>query len=200
MRMSRWFIAGLAAAVWIPSSVLGQTKKRSFQLDPKFEPQSVPYESDLPAGSVVVDPKNRFLYLIESPFSARRYGIGVGRAGLAWSGKAVVGRKAAWPRWIPTDDMITRDPAKYGKYAVGVDGGPENPLGARAIYLYRDGRDTYYRIHGTNEPWTIGTAVSNGCIRMTNDHVISCTNMSASVRRSLFWDNQWLRLRWKADP
>lgn len=168
----RWFTLGFAAVVLTSATALAQTKKKKFELDPKFQPHSVPYETDLFAGSVVVDPKNRFLYLIESPFSARRYGIGVGRAGLAWSGEAVVGRKAVWPRWIPTDDMITRDPAKYGRYAVGVDGGPENPLGARAIYLYRDGRDTYYRIHGTNEPWTIGTAVSNGCIRMTNDHVI----------------------------
>jgi lipoprotein-anchoring transpeptidase ErfK/SrfK len=168
----RWFTVGFTVAVLTSGTALAQTKKNKFVLDPKFQPHSVHYETDLLAGSVVVDPKDRFLYLIESPFSARRYGIGVGRAGLAWSGEAVVGRKATWPRWIPTDDMITRDPAKYGKYAVGVDGGPENPLGARALYLFRDGRDTYYRIHGTNEPWTIGKAVSNGCIRMTNDHVI----------------------------
>ena len=168
----RWFTAGLAATVLAPGTAFGQTKNKTFQLDPMFQPQSVPYETDLPAGSVVVDPRNKFLYLVESPFSARRYGIGVGRAGLAWSGEAIVGRKAAWPRWIPTKDMIARDPGKYGKYAVGVDGGPTNPLGARALYLYRNGRDTYYRIHGTNEPWTIGRAVSNGCIRMTNDHVI----------------------------
>ncbi len=168
----RWFIAGLAAAVFAPGTALAQTKKKSFQLDPKFQPQSVPYKTDLTAGSVVVDPKNKFLYLIESSSTARRYGIGVGRAGLEWSGEAIVGRKATWPRWIPTKDMIKREPAKYEKYAVGVDGGPTNPLGARALYLYRNGRDTYYRIHGTIQPWTIGTAVSNGCIRMTNNHVI----------------------------
>jgi lipoprotein-anchoring transpeptidase ErfK/SrfK len=168
----RRFAVGFAATVLAPGIALGQTRKKTFQLDPIFLPQSIPYETELPTGSVVVDPKDKFLYLVESPSAARRYGIGVGRAGLEWSGKAIVGRKAKWPRWIPTDDMITRDPAKYGKYAVGVDGGPENPLGARALYLFRDGRDTYYRIHGTNEPWTIGRAVSNGCIRMTNDHVI----------------------------
>jgi lipoprotein-anchoring transpeptidase ErfK/SrfK len=116
--------------------------------------------------------RTKFLYFIESPFSARRYGIGVGRAGLEWSGEAVVGRKAVWPRWIPTKDMIKREPGKYGKYSVGVDGGPNNPLGARAIYLYRNGRDTYYRIHDTIEPWSIGKAVSNGCIRMRNQDVI----------------------------
>lgn len=168
----RRFSVGIAAVVLAPASALAQTKQKKFVLDPVFQPQSVSYETDLPAGSVVVDPRNKFLYLIESPFSARRYGIGVGRAGLEWSGDAVIGKKATWPRWIPTKDMIKREPAKYGKYAVGMDGGPNNPLGARALYLYQNGRDTYYRIHGTIEPWSIGKAVSNGCIRMTNDNVI----------------------------
>jgi len=86
--------------VLTPGTDAGQTKTKKFVLDPKFQPHSVPYETDLPARSVVVDPSNKFLYLIESPFSARRYGIGVGRAGLEWSGEAVVGRKAVWPRWI----------------------------------------------------------------------------------------------------
>ncbi|ASQ15097.1 L,D-transpeptidase [Sinorhizobium meliloti] len=102
---------------------------------------------------------------------ARRYGIGVGRAGLAWAGTAEVGRKAKWPNWRPTARMIKRDPRQYAKYANGVPGGVNNPLGSRALYLYRNGRDTYYRIHGTTEPWTIGKAVSNGCIRMLNEHV-----------------------------
>lgn len=168
----RLFTVGFAATLLAPGTAVGQTKTRKFQLDPIFLPQSVEYETDLPIGSVVVDPKDKFLYFIESPFSARRYGIGVGRAGLEWSGEAVVGRKAVWPRWIPTKDMIKREPGKYGKYSVGVDGGPNNPLGARAIYLYRNGRDTYYRIHGTQEPWSIGKAVSNGCIRMRNQDVI----------------------------
>lgn len=168
----RLFTVGFAATLLAPGTAVGQTKTRKFQLDPIFLPQSVEYETDLPIGSVVVDPKDKFLYFIESPFSARRYGIGVGRAGLEWSGEAVVGRKAVWPRWIPTKDMIKREPGKYGKYSVGVDGGPNNPLGARAIYLYRNGRDTYYRIHGTIEPWSIGKAVSNGCIRMRNQDVI----------------------------
>ena len=168
----RWFAAGLAATVLLPGTAKAQSRKKPYQLDAMFQPQSVPYQTDLPPGSVVVDPKNKFLYLVESRSTARRYGIGVGRAGLEWSGEAIVGRKATWPRWIPTKDMIKREPAKYEKYAVGVDGGPTNPLGARALYLYRGGRDTYYRIHGTIQPWTIGRAVSNGCIRLTNDHVI----------------------------
>jgi lipoprotein-anchoring transpeptidase ErfK/SrfK len=147
----RWFTAGFAAVVLAPGTTLAQTKKKKFVLDPKLQPQSVPYETDLPAGSVVVDPKNKFLYLIESPFSARRYGIGVGRAGLEWSGEAVVGRKAVWPRWISTKDMIKREPGKYGKYAVGVDGGPTNPLGA--------GRFTYTATDTT--PTTASTAPTN---------------------------------------
>jgi len=87
-------------------------------------------------------------------------------------GKAVVGRKAEWPSWRPTDNMIRRSPKKYKRFDRGVPGGPNNPLGARALYLYRDGRDTMYRIHGTNQPSSIGRAVSNGCIRMINNHVI----------------------------
>ncbi len=146
-------------------------KKKPFKLDQQYMPQSVPYPSSYPPGTVVVDPRNRFLYLIESDLSARRYGVGVGKAGLAWSGKAKVGRKAEWPRWTPTPNMIKREPHKYAKYADGVRGGPGNPLGARALYLYRNGRDTLYRIHGTTEPWTIGKAISNGCIRLVNEHV-----------------------------
>jgi lipoprotein-anchoring transpeptidase ErfK/SrfK len=120
----------------------------------------------------VVDVRNRFLYYVEGPNDATRYGVGVGRAGLTFKGKAVVGRKAEWPWWRPTDNMIRKRPWKYARYAKGVPGGPRNPLGARALYLFRDGRDTMYRIHGTTEPSSIGRAVSNGCIRMINDHVI----------------------------
>ena len=91
--------------------------------------------------------------------------------GLAFRGAAIIERKAKWPAWRPTLNMIKRDPNRYARYAGGVPGGPGNPLGSRALYLYRDGRDTFYRIHGTTEPWTIGQAVSNGCIRMVNEHV-----------------------------
>ena len=144
---------------------------QKFELEPRFLPQIVGVAYDQPSGTIVVAPHDRFLYLIEGQGLARRYGIGVGRAGLAFSGSAVVGRKAKWPSWRPTDNMIRRDPKKYAKYARGVPGGPGNPLGSRALYLYRAGRDTLYRIHGTTEPWTIGKAVSNGCIRMVNEHV-----------------------------
>ena len=104
---------------------------------------------------------------------AIRYGIGVGRAGLYHSGVFTVARKAEWPSWRPTNAMIRREPERYAQFADGVPGGVNNPLGARALYLYDDeGRDTYLRIHGTNAPSTIGSAVSNGCARLVNDHVV----------------------------
>ncbi len=142
----------------------------NFVLDPKYEPQMVDYPG-YPTGTIIVDPGAKFLYFVESPGRARRYGVGVGRAGLAFKGNAVVGRKAEWPRWTPTRNMIRREPGRYAQFANGVPGGINNPLGARALYLYRNGRDTLYRIHGTNQPSSIGRAVSNGCIRMLNDHV-----------------------------
>ncbi|MFC0809011.1 L,D-transpeptidase [Ensifer sp. P24N7] len=146
--------------------------KRIFSLRPAFRPQIVNISGRYPSGTVLIDVRGRFLYLAAGRGNAIRYGVGVGKAGLAFSGTATVGRKEKWPSWTPTNNMIKRDPAKYLRYAGGVSGGPHNPLGARALYLYRDGRDTYYRIHGTNEPWTIGKAVSSGCIRMMNEHVV----------------------------
>lgn len=125
-----------------------------------------------PPGTLVVDPKNRFLYLVQEHGKALRYGVGVGREGLEFSGTAEVAHKRAWPRWTPTRNMIAREPDKYQKWAGGMDGGETNPLGARALYLFKDGKDTLYRIHGTNEPWSIGEAVSSGCIRMMNQDVM----------------------------
>lgn len=146
--------------------------KKTFKLNPLYEPQRVRYALSYAPGTIVVDPRNHFLYLVEGWGRARRYGVGVGRAGLAFKGQAVVQRKAEWPSWTPTKNMIRREPEKYARYAGGVPGGINNPLGARALYLYRNGRDTYYRIHGTTQPSSIGRSVSNGCIRMINDHVI----------------------------
>ena len=160
--------AGAAATVALVSPAIGHT---TFTLDPSFLPQSVGAPLGYPSGTIVIDTANRFLYLIEDVGRARRYGIGVGQAGLALSGTAEIGRKAKWPSWRPTANMIRRDLARYQRLASGVPGGPNNPLGSRALYLYRDGRDTLYRIHGTTEPWTIGMAVSNGCVRMVNEHV-----------------------------
>ena len=164
----RWFMVGGLAALAVPRTVLAHEK--GFKLDPEYAPRIVDFPG-YAVGTIVVDPRNYFLYYVEEEGRARRYGIGVGRAGLTFRGTARVGRKAKWPSWRPTANMIRRDPRRYARFARGVPGGPGNPLGARALYLYRDGRDTMYRIHGTNRPSSIGRSVSAGCIRMLNAHV-----------------------------
>jgi len=121
-----------------------------------------------PPGTIVIDTRSRHLYLIQPGGQAIQYGIGVGRQGFEWKGTARVGRKAEWPRWIPPKEMLARRP----DLPESMDGGLENPLGARALYLYQGNKDTLFRIHGTNEPNTIGQAVSSGCIRMMNADVI----------------------------
>lgn len=164
-------LSALAVAGSLPAFAHHTKKYKNFKVDPKYLPQSVRYTGYEP-GTIVVDTRNHFLYLVENRFRARRYGIGVGKAGRSLKGVAFIKRKAEWPSWRPTDNMIRREPGKYARYANGVPGGPNNPLGARALYLYRGNRDTMYRIHGTTQPWSIGRSVSNGCIRMINDHVI----------------------------
>ena len=139
----------------------------------KYGPRVVHYVTDEKPGTIIIDTRRRYLYLILGNDKAKRYGIGVGRAGFQWSGEAKIGRKAEWPDWHPPKEMIERELKKYGrKLPEKMKGGPKNPLGARALYLYQNGRDTLYRIHGTNQPWTIGRAVSSGCIRMRNEDVI----------------------------
>jgi lipoprotein-anchoring transpeptidase ErfK/SrfK len=122
-------------------------------------------------GTIVVDPGQRYLYLVMDDGRARRYGIGVGRQGFGWSGSAKIGAKRKWPKWFPPEEMQARD-EQAREFANGMEGGPQNPLGARAMYLFQDGQDTLYRIHGTAEPRSIGQAVSSGCIRMLNADVI----------------------------
>lgn len=143
-------------------------------ISPAFWRQSVSYPSREAPGTIIVNPANRYLYLVQGGGSALRYGVGVGRDGFAWSGRARVGRKADWPKWTPPASMIARQPelAPYSAANGGYPPGPNNPLGARALYLFRGGKDTLYRIHGTNEPWSIGQAMSSGCIRMLNQDVI----------------------------
>ncbi|WP_187971744.1 L,D-transpeptidase [Aquibium microcysteis] len=153
-------------------SVLEKRQKgRTFAVKNEFVPQTVPF-SGYPRGTIVINTSERFLYLVESSNSARRYAIAVGREGLEFKGTAKVGDKQEWPRWIPTLDMQKREPKKYGQYKDGMPGGPDNPLGARAIYLHQNNKDTHIRIHGTNAPQTIGTNSSNGCFRMINEHVM----------------------------
>lgn len=142
------------------------------EVDPKFLRQVVAYPTREAPGTIVVDTDNRFLYLVRENGRAIRYGIGVGKQGMSWRGRATIARKAAWPRWTPTAAMVARDPEKNGPWAGGMDAGLDNPLGARALYLYQGNRDTLYRIHGTSEPWSIGQSVSSGCIRMFNQDII----------------------------
>jgi lipoprotein-anchoring transpeptidase ErfK/SrfK len=138
------------------------------QLEPQFLPQVVDYESKEKPGTIVIDTNNRFLYLMMDGGKARRYGVGVGKPGFEWAGVHKITRKAEWPDWTPPSEMISREAAKGHYLPARMDGGPENPLGARAMYL----GSTLYRIHGTNAPWTIGSAVSSGCIRMRNEDVV----------------------------
>jgi lipoprotein-anchoring transpeptidase ErfK/SrfK len=145
-------------------------------IDPNLLRQEVTWSGHERPGSIVVRISERRLYLVQGNGRALRYGIGVGRAeALNFRGKAIVGRKEKWPRWTPTATMIAATP-RYKEYANGMDGGPDNPLGARALYLYRDGRDTFFRLHGTDEPETIGGAVSSGCIRLFNQDIIDLYN------------------------
>ena len=143
------------------------------RVDPVWWRQEVAYMTTERPGTLVVDTPARFLYLVLEGGRALRYGIGVGKdESLVFRGTAEVGRKAAWPRWTPTRNMIEREPERYGPYSGGMEGGELNPLGPRALYLYKNGNDTLFRIHGTTEPYTIGTNVSSGCIRLMNQDII----------------------------
>jgi lipoprotein-anchoring transpeptidase ErfK/SrfK len=145
-------------------------------VDPQFLRREVAYDTLERPGTIVVDTANRHLYLVRENGRALRYGIGVGADGMKWAGRAQVDRKATWPRWTPTAAMIKRDPERNRRWANGMSPGPNNPLGPRALYLFQDGRDTLYRIHGTTEPGTIGEAVSSGCIRMLNPDILDLYN------------------------
>ena len=132
--------------------------------DPKYEKQLVEYHGKESPGTIIVDTPNKFLFLVQGDGKALRYGIGVGRPGFTWSGVKQISAKKEWPDWTPPPEMLVRRP----DLPRHMEGGPQNPLGARAMYL----GSSLYRIHGSNEPWTIGTNVSSGCIRMRNEDVI----------------------------
>ncbi|AZO14601.1 MULTISPECIES: L,D-transpeptidase family protein [unclassified Mesorhizobium] len=155
----------------LDSALAKKDAKRPFKVKPEFVPQDVTFTGYEP-GTIVIDTSARRLYLVESFSTARRYAIAVGREGLQFKGTVAVGDKQEWPRWIPTLDMQKREPKHYGQYKDGMPGGGENPLGARAIYLYDGKKDTHLRIHGTIAPNSIGTSASNGCFRMINEHVM----------------------------
>lgn len=144
------------------------------EVDPKFWRQEVDYPTQERPGTIIVDTPAKYLYHVLPGQRAMRYGIGVGREGFAWSGRAVVAYKRRWPRWTPPDEMVARQP-KLEPYSIkngGMGPGLKNPLGARALYIHQDGRDTLYRIHGSPEARSIGKAVSSGCIRMLNQDVV----------------------------
>jgi len=137
----------------------------------KYKRRIVRFASNELPGTIIVDTNNKFLYFVQGKNRATRYGIGVGRDGFGWSGIVKVGRKAEWPSWTPPAEMRRREAAKGRILPVVQEGGIDNPLGARALYLYKGGRDTIFRIHVTNQPWTIGHNMSSGCIRMMNKDV-----------------------------
>ena len=147
-----------------PGDQPGLVPDENVELDPEFRKQMVLYRTNEPPGTIIISTAERHLYLIQGGGRALRYGIGVGRDGFQWQGMVNITKKAEWPDWTPPPEMIARQPYLPRFMA----GGPGNPLGARAMYL----GSTLYRIHGSNEPWTIGTNVSSGCIRMRNEDVI----------------------------
>jgi lipoprotein-anchoring transpeptidase ErfK/SrfK len=186
-------VRGLASAVLlILAACIGGTTSAGFFMtpweqgrgpNPAFARQVVAYPTHERPGTLIIDPASHFLYFIHNAGQAIRYGVGVGvgREGFVWSGRATVHSKQVWPDWYPPAEMLVRKP-ELRQYMVkmpgglGMKGGPDNPLGARAMYLYSGNKDTLYRIHGTNEPWTIGTNASSGCIRLTNEDIVDLYN------------------------
>ncbi|MCB1438982.1 MAG: L,D-transpeptidase [Nitratireductor sp.] len=144
------------------------------KIDKQFLRQRVNYVTREKPGTIVVDVPKRFLYLVEPNGKAIRYGVGVGKAGFEWSGDAYIAWKKQWPTWTPPAEMISRKPEleKYSEDNGGMQPGLDNPLGARALYLFQDGKDTLYRLHGTPVWQSIGTAASSGCIRLMNQDII----------------------------
>lgn len=158
----RAFLSAALAAMAAPASAVAATPYQGAEVVEFLTPEQ--------PGTIIVNTGRKALYQVLGEETAIRYGVAVGKAGFDWAGIAQVGRKVEWPRWTPPASMIKRRP-DLAKWANGMPGGPENPLGARAIYLFANGRDTLFRIHGTNEPQSIGHAASSGCIRMLNEEV-----------------------------
>lgn len=160
--------APVASDTSLPVVQVAQSKKPK----PEFMRKKVRLKTNEKPGTIIIDTSTKYLYYVEGKDRATRYGVGVGREGFGWSGTVKVGRKAEWPDWRPPATMIARERRKGRNIPSYVKGGINNPLGARAMYLYKGGRDTIFRIHGTNQPWTIGHAMSSGCIRMANEDVV----------------------------
>lgn len=174
----RLFLASTGAALAAPAVLTAE----EFVLPDEFQPQYVRVKKEFTPGQILIVPQTHFLYHVVEEQKAIRYAVGVGRAGLSFRGKATIDVKKEWPTWRPTDEMIERNPASYGRFRDNdsvMPGGPGNPLGARALYLFQNGVNTFYAIHGTTQPESIGQSVSNGCIRMLNSHVMHLYDMVA---------------------
>lgn len=167
MKRRSFLATGLAAGA---APATGLATPAIYVVPEEFRPRIVRVKRDFTPNSIVVVSAAHHLYWIMEDCRAIRYGVAVGQAGLTFRGSGEIARKVKWPSWTPTAEMIARTPS-YARWAGGMPGGPTNPLGSRALYLYRNGRDTAIRIHGTTEPQSIGRSVSNGCIRMINAHV-----------------------------
>jgi lipoprotein-anchoring transpeptidase ErfK/SrfK len=179
---SRWYVAT------VPDEPFNYMTVDRSLMRPELVPQTVAYTGGQKPGTIVVDVDERFLYLVQEGGTAKRYGVGVGRQGFSWRGVAQVGRKAKWPSWSPTYTMVRLKIADRGNRQAGLD----NPLGARALYLHQGSRDTLFRIHGTNEPWSIGEQMSSGCIRMLNEDIVDLyervpVGATVMVRRNGRW-------------
>jgi lipoprotein-anchoring transpeptidase ErfK/SrfK len=144
------------------------------KINPRFYRQMVENVTGQPAGTLVVDTGNHFCYFTYANGQAMRYGVGLGRQGFLWAGRGVIQYKRKWPRWVPPDEMIARQPelSPYQADLGGMPGGLTNPLGARALYIFSNGEDTQYRLHGSPEWWTIGKNVSSGCVRFINQDIV----------------------------
>lgn len=157
----------------IPESLLTEDKAR----------QLVDYWTEEPVGTIIVDPHAKRLYHVQPGNKAMRYTVGVGAAGYGFTGEAHIPYQRDWPRWTPTDSMLAENPEQYGPSAAGVEGGLSNPMGARALYIHNSGGDTFYRIHGTPDPQSIGTASSAGCIRLFNQDIIHLAENTRSMSK-----------------
>lgn len=184
--------ANLAEVSYTPSdfrAIYGPVKGDRFpipgvklsEVNPAFLRKLIDYPTSEKPGTIIVDPHHHYLYHIMEGGQAMRYGVGVGRAGFAWSGRATIHEKQEWPDWYPPKDMFERQPdlrklMSHLQGGLGMPGGPQNPLGARAMYLYQGDKDTLYRIHGTTEPESIGKSMSSGCIRMLDQDAVDLYN------------------------
>lgn len=163
---------GLASTVPLRAFAHTEQSAEDWVMPEEFLPRPVRFAEPQAPGTLIVDPDYFALYHVLTARRGMQYSVGVGRGNLYESGMFTVGAKKEWPSWTPTKAMIARNPDQYARWADGMPGGPENPLGARALYLFDEaGADTFLRIHGTPEPWTIGSAVSNGCVRLANENI-----------------------------